>query len=77
MKRFPWKPVGMVSAIVTVLVVLRCFVTVGRVLYYGGNYWVTTLLDDPWFYIGMVAAALCTAAFVVLAIRERNGDGGY
>lgn len=74
MKNFPWKSTAIVCGIVTVLVIARCAVTVGFVRYYGGSYWMDKLMEDPWFYIGMVAAALCAVSLLVLAEQDRKKE---
>ena len=68
--KFPWKGLALYSGILTLLVAIRCFVTVERALYYGRNYGMQLVLEDPWFYVGMAAAALCVIALLVLADRE-------
>lgn len=72
MKNFPWKGTAVGCAILTVLVIARCAVTVGFVRYYGGSYWMDKLMEDPWFYIGMTAAAFCAISLLVLAERDRK-----
>ncbi len=74
MKRIPWKKISAGCGIVTVLVLIRCIVTAARALYYGGDYWMTTILADPWFYVGMAAAAVCAAALVMLLTGEKQKD---
>jgi hypothetical protein len=68
--KFPWKGVALGSGILTFLVAVRCVVTVERALYYGRNYGVQLMMEDPWFYIGMAAAAVCVVALLVLADQE-------
>lgn len=70
--KFPWKHLALWGGVLTLLVAVRCFVTVERALYYGyGNkYGMQLVVQDPWFYIGMAAAALCVVALLVLADRE-------
>ena len=70
MKKIPWKGLAYGCGILALLVLARCVVTAGRMLYYyGGSYWQSAIMEDPWFYIGMVAAAVCVAALLVLADR--------
>lgn len=83
MKNIPWKGIAVGCGILAVLVLVRCVVTVGRNLYYGGTYWQNEIMQDPWFYIGMMAAAFCVAALLVLADRasqtkdaKENEDDG-
>lgn len=81
MKEFPWKSVALGTGIVTVLVAARCAVTVGFLRYYYGTArnWMDKLMEDPWFFIGMAAAALCAVSLLVLADREdkksKENDG--
>ncbi len=68
--KFPWKGVALGGGILTILVAIRCFVTVERAIYYGRNYGIQLIMNDPWFYIGMAAAAICVVALLVLADQE-------
>lgn len=68
--KFPWKGLALGSGILTVLVAIRCFVTVERAIYYGRDYGMRQVMQDPWLYIGMAAAAICVVALLVLADRE-------
>ena len=70
MKKFPWKGVAIGCGILTVLVIARCAVTVGWVFYFGGNYWRSKLMEDPWFFIGMAAAGMCAISLLVLADQK-------
>ena len=72
MRRFPWKGIGFGCAILVLLVIGRCVVTAGRVIYYGGTNWVDKILADPWFFVGMAAAAACAACFLVAVSQIRN-----
>lgn len=75
MQKFPWKITGISCGVLTLLVIARCLVTVGRTLYYGGTNWAYQFLQDPWFYVGMAAAAICVVCFTMLAILEKKKDG--
>lgn len=68
--KFPWKRVALCSGILTLLVAIRSFVTVERALYYGRKYGMQLVMQDPWLYIGMAAAAICVVALLVLADQE-------
>ena len=68
--KFPWKPLALYSGILTLLVAIRSFVTVERAVYFGKQYGMQLVMNDPWLYIGMAAAALCVVALLVLADRE-------
>ena len=77
MKNIPWKGIAVSCGILTVMVLFRCIITAGRFIYYGGTYWHNEIMQDPWFYIGMAAAALCVASLLVLADRadkERKNE---
>lgn len=79
MKHIPWKGLATGCGILAVLVLIRCIVTAGRFLYYGGVYWQNEIMQDPWFYVGMVAAAVCVAALLVLSDqskKEETSDDG-
>lgn len=65
MKKIPWFGIGVCSAILVVLVIGRSAVTAGRVLYYGGTDWLSSVRSDPWFYVGMAAAAICVVTFLL------------
>ena len=67
MYKIPWKGIAIGSGILTVLVAFRCLITARRFVYYGGAYWQGQVMADPWFYIGMMAAALCVAALLILS----------
>ena len=69
MKRIPFKTIGTCSAILTVLIIVRCLVSIGRVLYYGGNYWLSVIQADPWLYVSVCSAALSVVCFL-LAYRQ-------
>ncbi len=68
--KFPWKRLALFSGVLTLLVAIRCFVTVERALYYGKKHGMQLVMQDPWLYIGMAAAALCVVALLVLADKE-------
>ena len=72
--KIPFKTIGICSAILTVLIILRCAVSIGRVLYYGGNYWLTVIQADPWLYVSVASAAISVVCFSMIIIRERSKD---
>ncbi len=74
MKKIPWTAIGAVCMVLVVLVVGRCAVTAGRVLYYGGTNWKEKVLADPWFYVGMAASAVCAVSFFVSDLVKRKGQ---
>ena len=74
MHKIPLRPIGTVCALLVLLVVGRCAVTVGRALYYGNANWPALLRADPWFYVGMVAAAVSAVCFTLLALRLRHNS---
>ena len=82
MKKIPWKGIAIGCGILAVLVVLRCIVSASRFLYYGGTYWQSVVMEDPWLYVGMTSAAICVAALLVLAElssqeeKEEANDNG-
>jgi len=74
MNKIPFKTIGACSAILTVLIILRCIVSAGRVLYYGGNYWLTVIQADPWLYVSVASAAISVVCFAMAIIQERRKD---
>lgn len=82
MKKKLWKGIAIGCGCLALLVVIRCVVTAGRFLYYGGTYWQSAVMEDPWLYVGMVAAAVCVAALLLLSElsakaekEEKHKDG--
>ncbi len=67
MKNIPWKGIAIGCGTLAVLVLIRCIVSAGRFLYYGGSYWQSVVMEDPWLYVGMTSAAICVAALLVLS----------
>ena len=81
MKKIPWTGIGVGCMILVVLVIGRCAVTAGRVLYYGGTDWKDKVLADPWFYVGMAASVVCVVAFLLSDMakkrkKEKNETAG-
>lgn len=72
MRKFPWKGLAIGGGILTLLVAIRSFVTIERAAYFGKQYGVQLVMQDPWLYIGMAAAALCVVALLVLADQEKK-----
>lgn len=72
MKKFPWLGIGVGCAILVLLVIGRSAVTAGRVLYYGGTDWLSSVRSDPWFYVGMAAAAICVVSFLLASRRAEQ-----
>ena len=80
MKKIPWKGLAVSCGTLAILVLFRCIITAGRLLYYGSAYWKNAIMQDPWFYIGMAAAAGCVASLLVLweqadRTKEETQDG--
>ncbi len=71
MRKIPWKGIAIGCGTLAILVLLRCTVTAKRFMYYGGIYWQKEVMEDPWYYVGMIAAAICVVALLVLA--EQHG----
>jgi len=74
MNKIPFKTIGFCSAILTVLIILRCIVSAGRVLYYGGTYWISVIQADPWLYVGIATSAICVVCFAMVVILQRQQD---
>ena len=74
MQKIPFKSIGIGCAIMTLLVVARCLVSVGRVLYYGGTNWLPVVQEDPWLYVAVVTAATSVLCFTMTILQERLQD---
>ena len=74
MGKIPWSKIAWSCGILTLLVAIRSVITASRFLYYGGVYWQKEVFSDPWFYVGMVAAAVCVAALLALAGQNTKND---
>ena len=74
MGKIPWSKIAWGCGILTLLVAIRSAITASRFLYYGGVYWQQEVFGDPWFYVGMVAAAVCVAALLALAGQNLKSD---
>lgn len=72
MNRIPFKTIGVCSAILTVLIIARCLVTIGRVRYYGDFYWLTAIQEDPWLYVSVASSALSALCFLLAYYREQS-----
>jgi hypothetical protein len=68
--KFPWKGLAIGGGILTLLVAIRSLITVERAVYFGKQYGIQLVMNDPWLYVGMAAAAICVVALLVLADRE-------
>ena len=71
MHKIPFKAIGTCSAILTLLIIVRCFVSAGRVLYYGGTEWLSVIQADPWLYVSVGSAALSVLCFTMSILQER------
>ena len=75
MKKFPWKALMIGSTVMMVLVVARCIATACMERYYGRTNWVPVIMADPWFYVGITAAAVvCICAVVCLLEQGRHRE---
>lgn len=74
MKKIPWTAIGIACMTLVVLVIGRCAVTAGRVLYYNGTDWKEKILADPWFYVGMAASAVCVLSFILADVLRRRSE---
>ncbi len=73
MKKFPWKGLCIGTVIMTGLVAARCAVTAGQVLYYGGTDYMSRILADGWFYVGLAAALIgIISGVMALLTRKQN-----
>ena len=71
MDRIPFKTIGIYSAILTLLIIARCMVSIGRVMYYGGMYWLTVIQEDPWLYVSIASSSLSALCFLLAYYREQ------
>ena len=69
MQKFPFKTVGIYSAVMTGLIVLRGIVSVSRHHYYGGRSYLAVLQNDRWMCIGIATAALTALCFLLAWYR--------
>jgi hypothetical protein len=74
MQKIPFKSIGIGCAIMTLLIVARCLVSIGRVLYYGGTNWLPVVQEDPWLYVAVVTAATSVLCFTMTILQERLQD---
>lgn len=58
MKKLPYPGICIGCAILAALVAGRCGMTVWRVLYYHTGSVKSAILQDPWLYVGIAAAAV-------------------
>ncbi len=71
MRRIPWKGIVLGCLALVGLIAARSLVTVGKDMYYGYDWWFH-LLSDPWFYVGMVAAAAGLGALVAYGLENKK-----
>lgn len=71
MRKIPWKTIALVSLIMALLVVARSAVTVGKAFYYGYD-WVAKLVEDPWFIVGIIAAAVGVLSLIILGCLQKK-----
>ncbi len=64
-----WKKVALLATILAGLVILRGAVTVGRALYFGGN-WYAEVIADAWMYIGLASLAIAVVAWIMAWGRD-------
>ena len=72
MKKIPLKAISSVCIILSFLIVARCAVTAGRVTYYGGTDWVTPIVEDPWFTVGIVTAVASLISLILLLVQRKS-----
>ena len=73
MKKIPWNAIMIGSTVMMVLVVARCIATACMELYYGRTDWVSVILQDPWFYVGIAASILvCICAIACLLEQGKH-----
>ena len=72
MQKIPFKTIGYCSAFLTILIIGRCLVSIGRVLYYGGTNWLAVIQADPWLYVSVASAALSVLCFTMTILQEQR-----
>ena len=72
MKKIPWNAMMIASAVMALLVAARCIATACMERYYGRSDWVSVILQDPWFYVGIAAAVLVCISAIACLIRQRK-----
>lgn len=72
MKKIPFQTIMICGAVLTLLVAARCITTACMELYYGRPDWVSVILADPWFYVGVAAAALVGISAIATLIQSRK-----
>ena len=73
MKERQWRSICIGSIILTVLVIGRCIATAMMARYYGRSDWMADILQDFWFYAGIVAAVVGVVAAVMWIVTHRKG----
>lgn len=73
MKKIPWKYFAFASLGMVVLVAARSAVSIGKSIYYGFD-WYAELAEDPWFYVGILAAAAGLISLAAMAIQRRKNS---
>lgn len=73
MKKIPWRGIALGSLVTVLLVAARTAVTVGKAYYYRyGIGWQTDVMEDPWFYVGVAAAAIGLGSLVAFLISQKQ-----
>ena len=72
MKKIPFKAIAAACMTLALLVVARCAVTYGRTVYYGGTDWVSKVVEDPWFTVGILAAAVSVVSLILLLVQRKQ-----
>lgn len=73
MKKIPWKGISIGCFALVLLIVARCVVTVGKSFYFGMD-WVVELMEDTWFYVGILVAAVGMGALIAMAVQNRKNS---
>ena len=71
MRKIPYKTIMWVCLGLALLVAARSAVTVGKAFYYRTD-WVAELVEDPWFIVGLVAAAVGMLALLVQLFQRKE-----
>lgn len=71
MKKIPFKQIMFGCLAMALLVAARSAVTVGKAFYYRTD-WVAKLVEDPWFIVGLVAAAVGLLALLLMMWQRKE-----
>ncbi len=74
MEKRNWKGICIGCIVMTVLVIARCIATAARELYYNRTGWMTLVLRDGWFYVGIAAALVGIISGVMWYLERKKAS---